>query len=486
VEATLAADPLCLPALAESWFAARAGAGGSGADAAVGGARARDSGPRAGRGRTSGGGAEEVARRRLEAGLRGEVQSWLELACEYSRFGLYGEAYELLLLYRRGVKGGSRAQPMADYHLGYLAEKLGLRDGRRHYREAAAGDPEYVFPHRLESERVLRRAIAVEPRDARARYYLGNLLCARQRPEEAMALWRRAAPALGEFSVVHRNLGRAYWKHREDPDAAIRAYRRALRADPLDYKLYYELNRILLACGLEEERGALVAGIPPSLLDNDVIAELAAAFYVDTGAFDRALQILTATHFYPWEVYKGVRILYVDALIGRGIALMGGAAAGARGRQDLEQALESFRRVLLYPRNIGVGEPFHKANAEALHRMGLALEALGRRAEARRHWEQAAREPRPEPSDLSYYKGRALQKLGRRREASGVFGELLEHARQRLTGRQASAAGDLYLAALAHKGLGNPVQARQELQVALALDRSHRRCRWEANGFGSL
>jgi tetratricopeptide (TPR) repeat protein len=448
LDCVLAGDPLCLQAVAEAWIVER-----------------HSGGP---------GEAESAARSRLQRTFRGEVQSYLEVAAEYGRFALYIEASEILELYNRDVPKRRAAYPMVDYYLGYYAEKLG-KNGGDHYQRAAAVDPSFVFPHRLESERVLRRVLQLRPADARARYYLGNLLCAKDRPEEALALWEEAARGLAGFSVVHRNIGRARWKAKEEPDAAIRAYEQALAADPGDYKLYFELNRIFLACGLEQRRQRLIESIPAALLENDVIAEMVAALHVDQARFEEGLQILTTAHFYPWEVYKGVRVLYVDANIGAGIAQMK--------RRAFLEAVESFSRVFEYPRNIGVGEPSTKANAEALYRLGLALEAAGEEAEARRHWQRAAEEPRLVPCDLSYYKARALQRLGENEEAVRVLRELVELARENITGNQPDTAGSLYLSGLGRKGLGETAQARQDFNIALALRRDHRRCRWQVSGF---
>jgi hypothetical protein len=41
----------------------------------------------------------------------------------------------------------------------------------------------------------------------------------------------------------------------------------------------------------------------------------------------------------------------------------------------------------------------------------------------------------------------------------------------------------MYLSGLAHKGLGQTVQAKQDFHIALALNRAHRRCYWQVSGF---
>ena len=418
---------------------------------------------------------DETDKKRLENTLRGEVQSYLETAWEYARFGLYQEAYDILCLYNEGAGPDRKAYAMVDYCLGYYGEKLDRKDSAGHFRNAEKRDQDFVFPHRLESEAVLKRAIEVNPGDHRARYYLGNLLCSKGWSQEALALWEEAAASLGDFSVIHRNIGRVYWKEKEQPDQAIQAYQRALAADPRDYKLYFELDCIYRDCGLEKRRKQLIESVPEQLLANDVIAEMVAAFHADRQEWDQALELLSSTHFYPWEVYKGVRLLYVDVNIGKGISLTR--------RRSFREAIACFENVFEYPRNIGVGEPFFRANAEAHYRIGLALADSGDEPGARQAWQKAAEEPRPVINDLCYYRARALQRLGKREKAETALEELLAQAQQGITGKSGDVAQFMYLSGLAHKGLGQSVQAERDCNLALALNRNHRRCHWQLSGF---
>jgi tetratricopeptide (TPR) repeat protein len=412
--------------------------------------------------------ADKGSKPRLEETLRGEVQSWIELSCDYARFGLYREAYDLLGLCKT-------ENPLVHYHLGYYAEKLGMAGAASHYEKGRKADPRYVFPHRLESERVLRRALEVFPEDGRAAYYLGNLLCSRDRAEEAISCWEAARGTVTGFSVLHRNLGRAYWKVRRDPDRAIAEYRTAIECAPGDYKLYLELDKILLSLGRDAERRALIDGIPPALHGNDLIAERMAACYADAGEFDRALQIITKTWFFPWEIYKGVRYLYVDAVIGGGIQLE------KKGRHN--EAIASYREAMSYSRNVGVGESRWKSNAEAWYRIGLAQEAAGDSTAARESWTRAAEEPRPVVDALCYYKAMALRRLGREGEAGSVMEELLKTALCNLEQKRGDGAENQYLAGLALKGKGDRSGAAMRFAEALKANRGHRRSRWEVDGF---
>jgi len=405
---------------------------------------------------------------RLEEALRGEAESWIELACDYARFGLYRAAFDLLSLCKT-------PSSLVHYHLGYYAEKLGMADASSHYRRGREASPHYVFPHRLESEPVLRRALEISPKDGRAAYYLGNLLCSRDRAEEAIGWWEAARGTETGFSVLHRNLGRAYWKVRRDPDRSIAEYRRAIECSPGDYKLYLELDRILQSLGTDAERRKLIDAIPPELHANDLIAERVAACHADAGEFDQALQIIAKTWFFPWEVYKGVRYLYVNAAIGRGIQLA---------KKDRhEEAIASFREAMRYPRNIGVGESRWKSNAESWYRIGQVQQKAGDAKAARDSWTNAAEEPRPAAEALCYYRAIALRRLGRDREADSALEELLKDAQHNLEEKRGDPAENHYVAGLALKGKGDRPGALLRFTEALKLNCAHMRSRWERDGF---
>ena len=96
------------------------------------------------------------------------------------------------------------------YYLGYFAEKLGqTAKASDYYRQAMAMPPDYAFPFQREEIGVLRAAMRANPRDARAPYYMGNLLYDWQ-PQEATRMWEPSAALDPSFAITHRNLAVAY------------------------------------------------------------------------------------------------------------------------------------------------------------------------------------------------------------------------------------------------------------------------------------
>lgn len=89
-----------------------------------------------------------------------------------------------------------------------------------------------------EAESVLRQALELDPRSARARSKLGIALARQGRYEEAIEAFRRAvefdplyAPAYSNLGVVYQELGRL--------DEALAAYRKAIEVDP-DYWIAHQ------------------------------------------------------------------------------------------------------------------------------------------------------------------------------------------------------------------------------------------------------
>ena len=174
----------------------------------------------------------------------GGSQTALDIAHDEARAGLLDEAVDVL---QRAVAAGADrgTEPLLHYTLAWLESRRGDEAAAaRHLARARAASPDYVFPARLEEIAVLEWAIGRDRDDARARYYLGNLLYDRRRYREAIALWREAARLEPGFPTVHRNLGIAEFNVLRRPERARAAYRRALRADPSDARVLYEHDQL--------------------------------------------------------------------------------------------------------------------------------------------------------------------------------------------------------------------------------------------------
>ena len=432
--------------------------------------------------------AEERARE-LAVLAHGDVHAYLDVALDYANAGLWNEASDLL---ERLVEsqGDEPVYPMVLYSLAYLAHQAGDEvKAQRLLGQASQASPDYCFPSRLEEMAALRYARAANPADARAPYYLGNLLYDKKQYEEAIEAWEASSRLDPGFATTWRNLGLAFYNVRRDMAAARACYLKALAASPDDPRLFYEFDLLEKRVGTPpEQRLARLEQRLDLVAQRDVLWLERVALYNQLGEPEKALELLAAHSFLPWEGGEAaIADQYATAqlLLGRSAL-----AAGDAGR-----ALERFVAARNLPRNLGVGRWHPVTEVPYLYYRGLALEGMGDRAAALDCYRQIAASGDHPWSlmtlpELPYYQALALRKLGDEEAARARLQALLERA-----GRLAAESGfatslpsllpfgddprkvrqvqSAYLKGLAELGLGRVAEARSAFQEVLALDRNH-------------
>lgn len=416
---------------------------------------------------------------RLARLMRGDVQSYLELASAYAAAGLYSEAGDVLA--RRAGGETPETYPLLYYALGYYAAQSDdTRTAEALYEKAAAMPPEYCFPFRLEMAGVLRQAIKTRPGDARAWYYLGNLLYDLQ-PEEAVRAWEKSLEIDASFATVHRNLGYAYAKDEERKDLAVAEYERSVECDNSDPRVFYELDRLYAAVGAAPQtRLALLCKNQQTTDKRSDLVARQIYLYVQTGGYDEAIGMLASRRFDTWEGGTGIHDTYVEAHTLRGLQRL---KAGLP-----DEALADFRAALEYPKNLGVDRPAQDPPAARTHLLiARAYEALDQPERAAEHLKKAADTPAA-ASEFRYHKGQALAKLGKAEEAKALFDALAaDGAAQAESGgavdffmkfgerqsRSSRVAQAHYLAGLGALGNGDAAGAKAAFAKALELDPNH-------------
>ncbi|HVZ64599.1 MAG TPA: DUF5107 domain-containing protein [Lacunisphaera sp.] len=431
--------------------------------------------------------------------LRGDrlacsTQIRLDLALDHARAGFLREAIEIL----RGARPEpfSGTAPLLEYYLAHFSEKLGqTARARAAAQRAARANPDYCFPARLEEQVILERALVRHPRDARAAYYLGNLLFDRRRHREAIDCWQRCVKIDPANAVAWRNLGIAYFNVEHDAATARDAYERAFRANPSDARLLYERDQLWKRTGIPPRRRLRELNRHRALVAqrDDATLELC-ALLSQVGRPAAALALLENRRFQPWEGGEGQALgQYVRARL-----LLGQAALRAG---QPEEAVGHFSAALDPPENLGEARHLLASTSDILFWLGEAHAAAGRQAQAVRSWKDAARE-RGDFQEMSvrtyseqtYYAARALARLGRRKVATRLLRALAAHARKLedapakidyfatslptmllfaddLARRQQTSA--LFLQAQAELGLGHQARARRLLSRVLHRDPAH-------------
>jgi tetratricopeptide (TPR) repeat protein len=432
----------------------------------------------------------------------GDMQTHLDVGLDLAAAGLWDDAIAVV----DAAAGSDRhapVDPLALYHLGWLHERARDATAAAQVRQRARFlPPGSSFAGRLEEIAILQSAIVADPADPRAPYHLGNLLYDRRRYDEAIACWERAAVLDPEFPTTWRNLGIGYLNARGRGGLAERAYRRAFAAVPTDGRVLYEFDQ------LEKRRGRSARGrlarleAHRDLVDerDDLGAELA-TLYNDLGRHADALAFLASRRFHPWEGGEGlVSGQYVRAHLRLAQeALRGNRPADAR---------EHAAAAMGYPENLGEGKHLLTPEQDLHFHLGLALEALGDQPGARRAFERAA-DPRtshdpttvpvPQLSETSYWRARAIERLGNADGSRRILRDLRAAARRQahaevridyfatslptfllfeddLGGR--NRAESRYLEGLAELGLGRLTPARRAFEEVVALDPWHSGARW--------
>ncbi len=418
----------------------------------------------------------------------------IDIAFDYGRAGMYDEAVRILKAFDCHANDGS--VPIVLYATAYSLSRLGnFPAAQAFYHEAASANPDYCFPNRLEEIALLEAAIAANPRDARAPYYLGNLLYDRRRYQEAIAHWERASEMDPAFPTVWRNLGIAYFNVKENVVEARRAFERALTVDPSGARVLYERDQLWKRIGERPEHRLQELEQLPELVGqrDDLTIELA-SLYNQTGQPEKALEVIGSRDFQPWEGGEGqVLGQYVRAQLA-----LGRRALAVR---DHASAIGYFKRALHTPDSLGEARHPLASRSDLFYWLGVAHQSGGDEAAALQFWNRAASERGDfqrmavQPfSEMSYYIGLALQRLGKQAQADQLFRELLVYATNLLRQepnidyfatslpsmllfnddlRNRNEVTATFLQALARLGLGETSAARRLLCRVLELDGNH-------------
>jgi tetratricopeptide (TPR) repeat protein len=362
---------------------------------------------------------------------------------------------------------------MLHYTLGYLYEQDGDRvRSHSEYLLGAKGDSAFVFPHRVEEIAVLRTALVANPNDGRAAYYLGNVLASKNRVEEALAAWRSAVRLDPSNTIAHRNLGLALWVTNEKEEAA-KQYQEAIASASEDFRLYVEIGNLFAEMGAQDRRVKVLESAPPSTRTHTPFIQALAAAYIDTKRFADAVVLLADKTFTSGEGEDAALGLYRKAHLG--------LAHNYQLAGEHLKAASEFAAATDYPRNFGVGRPAMQSQAREYVAAAREYELAGKRDDSQRWWDRAASEelnPPTQPeepwSEHYFYKAVALDHVGRKAEARALYERLarLNDEQQMLEAEPWPATGAIrfVLAGSALKALGHPAEARVALERALKLD----------------
>ncbi|MBC8378851.1 MAG: DUF5107 domain-containing protein [Planctomycetes bacterium] len=412
----------------------------------------------------------KIAQDKLDTMMRDNIQSYLELATDYSNCGFYDEAIDIL----ERLEAKQNKFPMVYYYLGYYWEKKGDTAKAQQYYKAAGTLPhEYCFPFRAESIDVLRHAAAMASDDAKPPYYLGNLLYERQ-PENAVIEWEKSRDLDGTFYIVHRNLALAYEQVQADQAKALASVEKAVECYHDDPRLLFELDELYENNKVSPEirYDSLRKNHDTAKRRHETLLREATRA-LQVADYDRAIDILLNNYFSQFEGGRERQDTYQSAFVLRGMGKLSDGQA--------EPALEDFKAAMDFP----IGRWGRSRTAQFYYLMGKTHQQLGNESLAKENFEKTLDVDIVNRGDeYVYYRGMALKELGEKEKAMKVFEDLLDSVQQR-TGsdffrqfegsrsKDMQTAYDHYLVGLAYQGMEKNAEAQKEFSDALKLNPGH-------------
>jgi len=363
---------------------------------------------------------------RFKTRMRDWENNYLEIAIDYALAGQYGDACALL-----GPFAGSRpdCSPMVFYYLGNSHSKTGRpAEAAAYWERAADAKPDFCFPNRVEDSLVLQQAIDENPRDAKAPYYLGNFWYDKRQYDDAIRCWERSVAIDPAFPTSHRNLALAYFNKRNDPARALAALEKAFSLDEGDARVLMELDQLYKKMNRPHcDRLFFLEKHLPLVESRDDLYLERVTLYNQLGRYEEAGALMAAFRFHPWEGGEG-------KVVGQHLVCHIALAKKAIDAGNYPKALKLLERAENYPENLGEGKLPGVAENDIHYFRGLALEGLGRREEARKFFRKATEgnsEPvqaifynDPQP-DKIFYQGQAWLKLGEPARAEKIFRKLI-------------------------------------------------------------
>lgn len=426
--------------------------------------------------------------------MHGNAHNYDESALDFCDAGLWEYAEEVWNL----AKENGAVTPMTHYYQGWAFLQCGDREkALKAFGEGAADCPDYVFPNRLEAILTLRAALEINPDDAYANHYLGNLFYDKRQYDLAQNYWEEAARLNPSFPTAWRNLALVYFNKRNDPDKAVKAMEKAFSLDATDSRVLMELDQLYKKLKRpHSERLALLQKYPELIKQRDDLILEEITLLNQCGQYQTAMEKLDNHQFHPWEGGEGkVPAQYQTARVELSKLAM------AQGKYD--EAIRLLEECLIYPHNLGEGKLYGAQENDFYYLLGLCHEALGDENKSRQCFEQATLGP-TEPAaalyyndakpDKIFYAGLAFRALGDEKHARAYFNRLVNYGKQHLHDNvvmdyfavslpdlqvwdgsldEMNRIHCLYMLALGYGGLGETAKAIRYLDEAAALDPNH-------------
>lgn len=369
----------------------------------------------------------------LKTLMRNWNHGYIEYSLDYAEAGMWEEATSFLQLHEQ--EGGD-IYPMVYYALGYYTRQSGQTEkAKAYYNKASQANPAYCFPNRIEEVVILESALAANPADAKASYYLGNFWYGARQYEEAVKCWETSEQHDDSFPTVWRNLALAYYNKLGQTERALQAMEKAFALDQEDARVFMELDQLYKKLGVSHTQRLEKLKRHMSLTEkrDDVYLEYITLNNM-LGNHLEAQQDLAQRKFHPWEGGEG-------KVPGQYLLAQTELAKSAIKAGKYQEAIDLLAATTEYPHNLGEGKlPGAQENDIDYYR-GIAYQALGNQEKSEFYFRKASEglsEPAPaiyyndQQPDKIFYQGLAWEALGNPKNARKRFNKLISYGEKHL------------------------------------------------------
>ncbi len=353
----------------------------------------------------------------------------LSLGLLMERGGQLDEAIDIFI---KGTAAPSEGYaPLLHIAVARCYAALGKHELAEHHLTAAVNaSPDYCFPNNLDHLDLLQYAIESRPDSARLHCYLGNLLYHLKRHDEAILHWEYSAVFDSSYAQVWRNLAIGYFNIRQNSEAALRAFDDARACAPHDARLLYESDQLRKRLKFPAKARLAELLEHRNLVDSrdDLSVELATLFN-QLQRPQEALEVLLSRTFQPWEGGEGL-------VLAQFTAAQVGLGQESLDRGCNEKALEHFTSALHPPSSLGEAWHLLANTSNISYWLGRVYEAMGSEEESRKSYQRSARQRADfqgmsvQPfSEMTYWSGLSMQRLGLVQEAKELFEAMLAYGK---------------------------------------------------------
>jgi len=411
----------------------------------------------------------------LNKRMRDFDQNYLEIGVEYLNDGLLSESEDMLRRY-------NGSNQLTDYYLGYISDKIGNKEkAAKLFKSGSEQNVNYCFPYRLETINILNKAIEYNPHDAKAYYFLGNLLFDKQ-PDKAIEYWEKAVKFDPAMAIAYRNLGWGYFRNNKDISKAISAYEMAILNNNLDPVYYAELDPLYEIANVSiEKRLSLFESRHEVVKTHDNASVCEIKVLTLGGKADKAVEYLAEKYFSYREGSSIVRYITVDARLILGKKYLG--------ENKYSEALKQFLEAnVLGDDSQDDSRSGDERTPQVEYFIGLAYDALGEKGMAKSYFESSANKKMVESNYVSFYQGLSCLKLNNEEKAYEIFSKLIKDGQKQLAigdefnyfakfgeseSKNSISSQAYLLIGLGYKGLGKFKKAKENLDKAIEFSNSN-------------